>query len=620
MGVALRALDLAATFSSEPQDTWMYYHQVASNLCSLEYPTVALNFEQVALEMARELTTPIYISRSYALLGLIHHKLKDYEQAIHYERLALSEGEEIKGVGSRNNLIANSTLHLAHIYRESGDFSQALECYNRAIELHGTLNQGIYTFQAHRGKLLTLIALNDNPAASAEIKQAVALIEEYRPKIQEESNRNSFFDLAQSIYDIAIDFSLSQMNDDKAAYHYSELSHARSLLDLFAANTQVVDRAGTPEVRLGSVNQPLGFAEIMEGLPDRAQLLQYAVLDDKLVMLLITKGSIKSRLSQVTAWQISGKAEKFLSLLSKPPRNNLGEVLSCARDLYDDLIGPVEDLLDRQKQLYIIPDKVLNKIPFGALVSRSNRFLIEDYTVAFSPSSSVFIKCSKAALKKTGVETEQILSIGNPRFGGDEFPWLEDLRSAADEARRVAQLYERKSVLVADEATAARIRSEMAKADVIHYAGHYVVNPDSPLLSRFALAQSPSEANRPQPQNGHMTASEIYNMELPHLRLVVLSACQTGIERAYKGEGAISMARPFIKVGTPVVIASLWQIETESTAELMVRFHKYRKGEIPSTVEALKRAQTDMISDKKSIYSHPYFWASFVPIGGFADF
>lgn len=618
--LVMRAFDLAASFSPEPQDLWVFYHQAAVNFHSLDYPTLALGFEQVALNIARELAMPIYISRSYAYLGLIHQKLKEYDQAISNAQLSLTAGERIGGDRSRNNLVANSTLHLAHIYRESGDYKKALECYNRAIELHTTLNLDIYMFQAHRGKLLSLIALNDTLEVSKEIKQAVELIEEYRPKIKEESNRNSFFNLAQSIYDISIDFSFSKLNDDKAAFHYSELSRARSLWDLLTAGSRPIIGANTPDLKLKSVNQPLELSQIVERIHAGAQLLQYAVLDDKLLVWLISKDSLQSRQVDVTADQINSKTERFLSLLSKPPRNNSDEALDCARDLYKILIGPVKDSLDDRKQLYIIPDKALNKLPFGALLSGSNKFLIEDYTLAYSSSSSVFIKCSENSLKKGAIKNEAVLSIGNPRVDRNEFPSLADLRSAAGEAKDIAALYERKTILLAEEATPARIKDEMAKADVIHYAGHFVVSPESPMLSRLALAKSASNASQALLPNGNMTAAEIYNMKFPQTRLVVLAACQTGIERAYKGEGAISMARPFITAGVPVVIASLWPIETESSAELMVDFHRYRKGQYPSTAEALRRAQIEMIGDKTSNYSHPYFWASFAVIGGFADF
>lgn len=108
-------------------------------------------------------------------------------------------------------------------------------------------------------------------------------------------------------------------------------------------------------------------------------------------------------------------------------------------------------------------------------------------------------------------------------------------------------------------------------------------------------------------------------MKFTRTRLVVLSACQTGIERAYRGEGAIGLARPFI-AGVPLVVASLWPVESDVTADLMISFHKHRKQDHVSTVEALRRAQLEMLSHQQPNSPQNYGWAAFVTIGGYAEF
>ena len=109
-------------------------------------------------------------------------------------------------------------------------------------------------------------------------------------------------------------------------------------------------------------------------------------------------------------------------------------------------------------------------------------------------------------------------------------------------------------------------------------------------------------------------------MKVPRIRLVVLSACRTGIEHAYRGEGAIGLARPFIAVGVPLVVASLWPVESEESANLMISFHRHRKQDHVSTVVALRRAQLDLIHNQQPTSQNNYGWAAFVAIGGYADF
>ena len=76
------------------------------------------------------------------------------------------------------------------------------------------------------------------------------------------------------------------------------------------------------------------------------------------------------------------------------------------------------------------------------------------------------------------------------------------------------------------------------------------------------------------------------------------------------------MAIPIV----PLVVATLWPVESTSTSELMIQFHKYRKRDHHSTVEALRLAQLDMLTDPASEYRQPYYWAPFVVIGGYATF
>lgn len=154
---------------------------------------------------------------------------------------------------------------------------------------------------------------------------------------------------------------------------------------------------------------------------------------------------------------------------------------------------------------------------------------------------------------------------------------------------------------------------------MIHLAAHTVIDERSPLRSRLLLASEPERAAQPE-SDGLLEAYEIHQLKLSRTRLVMLSSCQSGIERAWRGEGAISMARPFIAAGVPLVVASLWPVESEATAELMTSFHRHRWQQHLSTAAALRQAQLDLLSSSAPIRRRPYQWASFIVIGGYARF
>ncbi|MGB8508890.1 MAG: CHAT domain-containing protein, partial [Pyrinomonadaceae bacterium] len=158
----------------------------------------------------------------------------------------------------------------------------------------------------------------------------------------------------------------------------------------------------------------------------------------------------------------------------------------------------------------------------------------------------------------------------------------------------------------------------LPEANVIHLAGHYIIDERHPLLSRLVLAKKHGSESA----NGEddLMASDLAGQRLRHAKLVVLSACQTGGENYYNGEGLMGMSRVFLEAGVPLVVASQWAVESESTAELMIKFHHYRRTAGLSSLGALRRAQIEILNDQNGLYRDPYYWAAFVPLGGYTEF
>jgi CHAT domain-containing protein/lipoprotein NlpI len=620
LGYIAHAFDLADSFPADPQEVWTFYHLAALNLYLLNLPRSAAAFQKEALELAVLIGRPIYKQRSYAQLGLIYARLKNGDEAINNGRLALAVGQAAGSEESRNNLIANSTLNLAQIYRELGEMGRSLELYNEAIAIHSAMQIEIYTFRAHQGKLLALMGLNDDAAIEEHLNAAIPLIEQYRPKIQEESYRNGFFDLAQSIYDIAIDFFYTRRGDSDRAYEYVEASHARSWLDLIGANAQVIRKAGRPDNRMTAVIQPLTLDEIRRSLPDRSQVLEYAVLEDKVIAWVGSENGFSPKEKKIAASELNRKVERFRELIPDPREEAWPETEALAQELYEILIKPVEPLLDSNARLCIVPDKILHRLPFGALISPdSKEYFIKGFRYVLSPSANISIKCSDLAKQKEGTKRERAMTVGNPFFDRERFHELELLPAAAEEAEQVASYYDPGIPLIGARAREADVKAAMSQADVLHFASHYVIDHQSWMESRLLLTKE-ADQGKYGDSDGELQAFEIYNMRLPRARVAVLSACDTGIEQTYRGEGPISMARPFIKAGVPIVVASLWAVESDSTAKLMTSFHKHRKQGRSSTIEALREAQLEMLSSPDIRNHHPYRWASFNAIGGYTTF
>lgn len=611
-----RCLEQSETAWPGARQMWRNYDSAANAFQAVGLYTAALAYGTEALRLGVEEEDPSTIYVSLTHLGIIYSRLGNHERGIELARQGLAIGQKLSGTREGQKVMAYCLLQLGHLYRQVGDLARAIESYEQAITIYDNLEFRIFSYDAHKGKLLCHIALGDDAASWRELQTALELVEENRKTIREEQNRNDYYDAEQGLYDLAVDFAYTRSGDPQRAFNYSEASHARTLLDLMRRSPRQADNGEEP-ITVQAVSQPLTLAEIQRRMPERVQILQYTVLSDKVIIWLIRKDGFETREKKVNANELDGHIRRYLSLIAAPPNGSDAEARVAAVALYDILLQPVESLLDGKKLICVVPDKLLNHLPFGALISpATGKYLIADYPLIYSPSSSVFVSGSEAASDRAPQATETLLSVGAPAFDRKAFPRLPDMPAAAKEAQQVKEFYDAGTCLIGSAASKERVTRLMKDADVVHFASHYVVDENSPMSSKLLLAKSDG-AGEGKGAAGVLTVRDLNHMSLQRTRLVVLAACQTGAEQYYKGEGMVGMSRAFIAAGVPSVVASQWPVDSDATAELMVNFHRQRKQKRLSTAEALRRAQLDMLDQHGQQYRHPYYWAAFVLIGGY---
>jgi CHAT domain-containing protein len=512
---------------------------------------------------------------------------------------------------------------MGHIYREASDFDQAVARYTQSINLYETFPEfTTHLYHAHKGRFFCYLKQQNDPLTQAELSILFDLMNKYRHQISHEDSRNTFFDVEQSVVDAAIDFEYSRMNNRDKAFNYSNSSRARSLLDMLNADPDIRARVQNADIKFRAVAEPRSLETVKQELPEQAQVVQYVVLEDKLLIFVISRNNFRDTTQPISKRDLNEKLRRFLNIVSRLPEDDESEELLLAKDLYSILIKPVETLLDKQKVLCIVPDGTLSYLPFAALISpESGKYLIEDRLLMTSPSPSVFLTCWENALKKTGSKEEIVLSVGNPTFDRAAFPDFDDLPEAGNEAIEVSKLYKPLRLpLTENLATRAAVMRNIENSDVIHLALHSQVDDEVPLRSKLLLAATPKTPALAQASDSVISAYEIYNLKLSQTRLVVLSSCQSGAGRYYGGEGVSSLARAFMGAGVPLVVASLWPVQSNATEKLMVNFHSHRTQERLSTVEALRRAQQQMARGPAENLRRPYYWAAFTVTGGYAAF
>ncbi|MFN7929518.1 MAG: CHAT domain-containing protein [Blastocatellia bacterium] len=149
--------------------------------------------------------------------------------------------------------------------------------------------------------------------------------------------------------------------------------------------------------------------------------------------------------------------------------------------------------------------------------------------------------------------------------------------------------------------------AELGQYRYVHFATHSLLHPTQPQLSGLVLSLV-DEAGKPQP--GFLNTQAIFQLKLP-AELVVLSACQTALGKELPGEGLIGLTRGFMYAGAKRVIASLWRVNDDATAELMKTFYQeLLKASSPTPAAALRTAQLKV--SRLPRWRAPYYWAGFV--------
>ena len=414
---------------------------------------------------------------------------------------------------------------------------------------------------------------------------------------------------------------------DKLAFNYAERSKSRALLDLLSgapADANKIESAAPANTR---DPQPVTIDEVKAMLPDKNNVvLEYSVGDSSSCLWVITKSGHKLyRLPARKKLQEQIETIRF-GLLD--PQQSISEFFTQAGiSLYNELVKPAEPFLSKKSKLVIIPDGVLNYLPFQVLLTENTKikaetsymefpYLAKKYPVSYAQSASVLntLISAKVQSNSSAAKSRKLLAFGDPVYGDTSLNprnKYQRLEFSSREIENIASFFPEGSpvIFLRNNATEEKLKqnNELDKFNYIHFAVHGLIDEDNPDLSSIVLT-----SNRSADEDGFLQASEISDLKL-NADLVVLSACQTGLGKLVRGEGIVGLTRAFMYAGTPSVVVSLWSVSDASTSVLMSSFYKNLIKNNLNKTDALRRAQLSLISNEK--YAHPFYWAPFVLIG-----
>src|SRR6266852_1111565 len=403
------------------------------------------------------------------------------------------------------------------------------------------------------------------------------------------------------------------------AFAYHEQARTRALRDLLNDDTVLL------EYDLGPAISGVGFI----------------TRTDKRIYRLPAQATIDEALQQ------------FLPTLREPlfGTSDIERHVQFAKQLYVDLVRPFHDQIAGKRHIVIVPDGDLFYLPFEAIIDpdakldrpadslASQPYLGKTYDFSYAPSASVLVTLDRIRTSPSSAQ-HPLLAFGDPVFESTAQPsqialstrgiyekmgvGFDRLSYSAEEVRGIIAVYgispDSDSVYVGSKATKkALLALDLSQYRTLHFATHAVMGDEVRWITQPALIFSPDGTGAPD--SDVLKMSDIFNLRL-NANLVVLSACETARGKMSRGEGIVGLTSAFLFAGSRSVVASLWNVNDESTSLFMESFYTNLKNG-RSKADALREARLQTmrreiksaVTGEQQSLASPFFWAPFVLIG-----
>jgi len=338
---------------------------------------------------------------------------------------------------------------------------------------------------------------------------------------------------------------------------------------------------------------------------------------------------------------------------------------------YELVWQPIQEVIGDSEYVYLIPDGTLNILPFNALVTDEEEYLIQALDVHILTSARDLLP------NEYRLADGQYVILAGPDYDSEDVVSEEELNLARGKRSSALQLglrgagtglrglnfaplpgAEQEGRIIVDQVVEndvardvyfGRQAEEMVLANlsqpprILHMATHgFFLEADQNLRKRLLKLQRGADLQVPPPgdnpllraglafagvnsnaqflgdidtaNDGVLTALEVLSLNLSGTRLVVLSACETGLGEIHEGEGVYGLRRSFQEAGVAEVISSLWEVSDAGTQALMTDFYDRLLSGQPAR-EALRDSQLALIESPE--WGYPYVWSAFMIVGSY---
>ena len=351
-------------------------------------------------------------------------------------------------------------------------------------------------------------------------------------------------------------------------------------------------------------------------LDERSAILSYFIGSENMYVFVITSEEINVHALALNDFDLED-IKTFRNKIMDESQPYL-DFADISYGMYRDLVETPLSAHEHINRLIIIPDGVLNYIPFEALLAgkignkpAKPQYLIESYTISYANSLSLLVNQEKQV---PPVETNYIGFA--PSYAGEGHTSyrntttessLSGLSGALEEVKFARETL-KGEIFVKNEASEYNFKNITMRPAILHLAMHASVDDNDPMQSKLLFAKEADSV-----EDGNLNAYEIYNLKLSS-QLAVLSACNTGYGEIQRGEGIMSLSRAFKYAGCPNIVMSLWRARDQPSKKIISELFQNLKKKMPKD-EALRQAKLTYLKTADPLQAHPANWATLVLLG-----
>jgi len=627
--IALKQPDSAAFYLKQMEPfltdnnpyTYKYYKTLAQWAhLNNDTLTAISNFNKaIAINKAKwKQTKHIETAEIYLEFSKFYSDTQDYTKALTSINNAIDQvfGKNVLSSSVNNTMLFRLLKIKAQLLNSTGDFDKALKTVNKGIEVLDILKP---SFKNNTDKLILIsdaypliesgldavYNLYKNTNDQSLIDQALFLTEKNKSVLLLDailtSEAITYGNIPNTIIERerVLKYQITELEKD--ILNTKDLGKKDGLFKLQTDYRELIEsleKNYTNYYNLKYNQDVISLKQLQKSLKEEEAILSFFYGNTSVYRVTIT--NTKKELKRIKIIETLETSildfQKFIS----SPISNLTELSVVSKKLYTVLLPEIISE-DGIKTLTIIPDGLLNYIPFGALkpTNSEHHYAIEDYAISYINSATLLEQ-----LKSNKINNGKLLGFA-PKFTGKNSALL-PLPNTKKEIQQLANHF--KSDLYFDTQANLKVFDSLSSTySVLHLATHAIFNDTSPEYSYLAFSDNTQS-------NTLLYVKDLYNLQL-NADLVTLSACESGIGELKRGEGLLSLARGFYFSGANSLASTLWKINDASSAQLMNGFYtNLASGLLKS--KSLQAAKIDYIkSNKDTALSHPYYWSGFILSG-----